>query len=163
MKLFTDQLANKQPETDIRVEVPSSKSSLQIKDFPAFGLSPKHDAKGHLIPLTEEQLIAILVNSPFAKDFAFYENSRPRLTRVSPCSNVGTLWFDIEDSCVGLQMRNLVGRSFMYGPHHLTISPALKHVGVPQCNRCWRFGHPANPPSMPDQRQTLSDMWRRPH
>jgi hypothetical protein len=74
-----------------------------------------------------------------------HENSRPRLTRVTPRSDVGTLWFDIEDSRAGLQMRNLVGRSFMYGHHRLTISPALKHVGVPQCTRCWRFGHPANP------------------
>ena len=88
--------------------------------------------------------MGILAKAPFAKDFAFYENSKPRLTRNSAKSDTGTLWFDIEDSRAGLQMRNLVNRSFMYGKHRLIILPATKHVGVPQCNRCWRFGHPSN-------------------
>ena len=50
---------------------------------------------------------------------------------------MGTLWFDIEDSRVGLVMCNLVGKPFMYGPHRLAIAPAEKHTGVPQCNHCW--------------------------
>jgi len=41
-------------------------------------------------------------------------------------------------------MRNLVGHAFMYGKHHLTVAPATKHVGMPQCNRCWRYGHLSN-------------------
>ena len=69
----------------------------------------------------------------------------PRLSRNSPKSDTGTLWFDIEDSCTGLVMRNLVGKPFMYGPHRLAIAPTEKHTGVPQCNHCWRFGHSSNP------------------
>jgi hypothetical protein len=65
----------------------------------------------------------------------------PRLSRNSPKADRGTVWFDIHDSRAGLTLRNLVNRSFMYGPYRLSISPADKRVGVPQCTRCWRFGH----------------------
>ena len=128
----------------MRIEVPTSKSSLKINDFPFFGLTPKQNEKGQLLSLTKEQLRTILNQSPFAKEFSFYENSGPRLTRNTPRSDTGTLWFDIEDSKSGLNMRSLVNHVFMYGKHRLVIAPAVKHVGVPQCNRCWRFRHPPN-------------------
>ena len=134
--LFREILAEKVPTTEMRVEVPTLKSSLKINDFPFFGLTPKWNEK--------KQLRTILNQSPFAKEFSFYENSSPRLTRNTPRSDTGTLWFDIEDSKSGLNMRSLVNCAFMYGKHHLVIAPAVKHVGVPQCNRCWRFGHPSN-------------------
>ena len=41
-------------------------------------------------------------------------------------------------------MHNLVGQAFMYSKHRLTVAPATKHVGVPQCNPCWRYGHLLN-------------------
>jgi len=135
-KLFQDIVTEKSPNTVLKVEVSTSKSSVKINDFPFFRLTPQHNEKGQLVPLTVDQLISILKASPFGKDFSFYENSGPRLTRNSPRSDTGTLWFDIDDSRVGLIMCNLVGRAFMYGKHRLTVAPATKHVGVPQCNRC---------------------------
>jgi len=93
----------------LKVEVSTPKSSIKINNFPFFGLILQHNKKGQLIPLTVDQLIFILKASPFGKDFSFYENSGLCLTRNSPYSDTGTLWFDINDSRAGLIMCNLVG------------------------------------------------------
>jgi len=106
--MFRSILANIAPLTDLKVEVPTSKSSVKINDFPFFGLVPTCNDKGQLVALTEEQLMGILAKAQFAKDFTYYKNSKPHLTRNSVKSDSGTLWFDIEDSCAGLQMQNLV-------------------------------------------------------
>jgi len=143
-KLFQDVVTEKSPNMVLKVKVPTSKSSIKINDFPFFGLIPQHNEKGQLVPLTADQLISILKASPFGKDFSFYENSGPHLTRNSPRSDTGTFWFNINDSHIGLIMRNLVSHAFMYGKHCLAVAPTTKHVGVPQCNRCWRYGHPSN-------------------
>jgi len=103
-RMFRSILANIAPLTDLKVEVPTSKSSVKINDFPFFGLAPTRNDKGQLVALTEEQLVGILAKAPFAKDFAFYENSKPRLIRNSARSDSGMLWFDIEDSRAGLQL-----------------------------------------------------------
>jgi len=143
-KLFQDVVMEKSPNMVLKVEVPTSKSSVKINDFPFFGLTLQCNEKGQLVPLTVDQLTSLLKTSPFGKNFSFYKNSGPRLTQNSLCSDTGTLWFSIDDSRVGLIMRNLVGQAFIYGKHRLTIAPATKHVGVPQCNHCWRYGHPSN-------------------
>jgi len=82
--LFCEILAEKAPITEMRVKVPTSKSSLKINDFPFFGLTPKWNEKGQLLSLTKKQLCTILNQSPFTKEFSFYENSGPRLTRNTP-------------------------------------------------------------------------------
>ena len=51
------------------------------------------------------------------------------------------MWSDIHNSCSGLSMKNLIGKSFMYGRHHLIIAPAEKCVGLAQCTCCWQFSH----------------------
>ena len=141
---FQDVIMEKSPNMVPKVEIPTLKSSIKINDFPFFGLASQCNEKGQLVPLMVDQLISILKASPFGKDFFFYENSGPCLTRNSPHSDTGTLWFDINNSCVGLIMCNLVGRTFMYGTYCLTVALATKHAGVPQCNRCWRYGHLSN-------------------
>ena len=83
----------------------------------------------------------MILESPIRKECALYEDSFPRLSRNSPHSDTGTVWFNIHDSRAGLALQNIVGKSFMYGHHKLTIRPADKRSGVPLCNRCWRFGH----------------------
>ena len=80
--LFKSELEQKAPETDLWIEIPTSKSCLKICDFPYYGLTSKHDEKtGKLIPLTVEQVATILDSPPFAKDFRYYENSLPRLSK----------------------------------------------------------------------------------
>jgi len=79
-KLFQDVVTEKSPNMVLKVEVPTSKSSIKINDFPFFGLTPQHNEKGQLVPLMADQLISILKASPFGKDFSFYENSGPCLT-----------------------------------------------------------------------------------
>jgi len=39
-KLFQDIVTEKSPNTVLKVEVPTSKSSVKINDFPFFGLTP---------------------------------------------------------------------------------------------------------------------------
>ena len=63
------------------------------------------------------------------------------LSRNSLRSDMGTVWFNIHDTRGGLKLQALAGRTFMYGKYRLTVGPAEKRVGVPQCTRCWRFGH----------------------
>ena len=143
--LSKSEIDQKAPETELRVEIPTSKSCLKICDFPYYGLTPKHDEKtGKLIPLTVDQVAKILDTSPFAKDFRYYENSLPRLSKNAGNSDTCMIWLDIADSRAGLNLRNLVGRSFMYGCHRLVLAPAERRTGVPQCDRCWRFRHKGN-------------------
>ena len=112
--LFETELKKKAPETELRVEIPTSKSCLKINNFPIYGLSSKCDEKtSRLIPLTTEQIAAILVKAPFAKDFRYYENSGPCTSSNGARSDTCTVWFDIADSRAGLNLRNLVGRNFM--------------------------------------------------
>ena len=133
--LFKAELKKKAPETELRVEIPTSKSCLKINDFPTYGLSPKRDKKtSRLIPLTTEQITDILAKAPFAKDFCYYENSGPCTSSNSARSDTCTVWFDIADSRAGLNLRNLVGHNFMYGKHRLVVSPADRRSGVLQCN-----------------------------
>ena len=140
--LLETELKKKAPETELRVKIPTSKSCLKINDFSTFRLSPKCDEKtGRLIPLTTEQIAAILAKAPFTKDFHYYENSGPCTSSNSARSDTCTVWFDIADLHAGLNLCNLVGRNFMYGKHCLVVSPADCRSGVLQCNRCWRFGH----------------------
>ena len=71
--MFKSELEQKAPETDLRVEIPTSKSCLKICDVSYYGLMPKCDEKmGKLIPLMVEQVAKILDISPFAKDFFFF-------------------------------------------------------------------------------------------
>jgi len=87
-KLFQDVITEESPNTVLKVEVPTLKSSIKINDFLFFGLTSQCNKKGQLILLMADQLTSILKASPFGKDFSFYENSRPRLTRNSPFSLV---------------------------------------------------------------------------
>jgi len=160
-KLFQDVVMEKSPNMVLKVEVSTLKSSIKINNFPFFGLVPQCNEKGQLVPLTADQLISILKASSFGKDFSFYENSRPHLTQNSPHSDTGTLWFDIDDSRMGLIMRNLVGHTFMYGKYCFTVAPVIKHVGVPQCNCCWRFGHPSNAQICPISGEPYSIKYHR--
>jgi hypothetical protein len=132
-----------EPETEVRVEIPSSKSSLKICDFPYFGAVHKVD-KGKLLPVSIEEITKVIQSTRWASAIDFYENSTPRLSRNSKASDTGMVWFDIVDSRAGLQLKGLVGKSFMYGGRKLTFAPVDKHTGVPQCTRCWRFGHVSN-------------------
>lgn len=132
--LFKSHKSGPDANTTIRVEVLTSKLSVKIMDFPYFRLTPKFDKDGKMLQ-------AILEESLWVKDFEFYKDSLPQLFRNSLKSNHGTVWFNIHDFQVGLTLRNLINRAFMYVPHCLSISPADKHVRVPQCPCCWRFSH----------------------
>ena len=133
--LFYAELKKKAFKTELRVEIPTSKSCLKINDFPTYRLSSKHDEKtSRLISLTMEQITTILAKALFAKDFHYYENSGPHTSSNGTCSDTCTVWFDIADSHAGLNLRNLVGCNFMYGKHRLVISLADCRSGVPQCN-----------------------------
>ena len=103
--MFKSELEQKAPETDLWVEIPTSKSCLKICDFPYYGLMPTRDEKtGKLIPLTVEQIAKILDVSPFAKDFRYYENSLPCLSKNAGNSDTCMIWLDIADSRVGLNL-----------------------------------------------------------
>ena len=111
--LFKSELEQKAPETNLQVEIPTSKSCLKICDFPYYRLSPKCDEKtGKLVPLTVDQIAKILDSSPFVKDFRYYENSLPCLSKNAGNSDTCTIWIGIADSCTDLNLQNLVSRSF---------------------------------------------------
>ena len=59
------------------------------------------------------------------------------------------VWFDIHDSQGGLNLQNLVGKSFMFRGRRLLFAAAMKVSGLPQCQCCWRWGHHSNAKSCP--------------
>ena len=123
--LFKSEIDQKAPETDLWVEILTSKSCLKICDFPYYGLMPKYNEKtSKLVPLMVDQVTRILDSSPFTKDFRYYENSLPCLSKNAGNSDICMIWLNIADYCVGLNLRNLVSCSFMYGCHHLILAPA---------------------------------------
>ncbi|KDR65295.1 hypothetical protein GALMADRAFT_82031 [Galerina marginata CBS 339.88] len=64
-----------------------------------------------------------------------------RLVRNSKSSTTSTAYFNIWDSKSGYRARSLIGRTFMLGPHVLMIKESNRQAGVPQCQRCWKWGH----------------------
>src|ERR1700724_16981 len=155
-------LAESPTDTEIRVEIPSSKSCLKICDFPYFGLKVNKDDKGKPLPISSEEIAKIISSTKWVTAIDFYENSTPRISCNSRTSDTGTIWFDIVDSRAGLQRRGLTGKSFMYGKHKLTFAAADKRSGVPQCNRCWRFGHVSTARACPFKTMTCP-ICRGPH
>ena len=130
--LFETELKKKAPKTELRVEIFTSKSCLKINNFSTYRLSPKYDEKtGRLIPLMTEQIAAILDKAPFSRDICYYKNSGPCASSNTTYSDTCTAWFDIADSCVGLNLCNLVDHNFIYGQHHLIVSPVDCPSGIP--------------------------------
>ena len=139
LKVFESLFANvqKAPDGELRCEVSTSKLCLKICNFPYHGLKSTRGDHGHLLPIPGTTLYETLMKSLLGGSIHLYEGHTPRLSRNPHTSDLGTMWFDIHDSRGGLSMKNLVGKSFMYGRHRLVIAPAKKQVGLAQCTRCW--------------------------
>ena len=143
LKVFESLFANAQkaPDSELWCEVPTSKSCLKICNFPYHGLKPTCGNYGHLLPVSGTTMYEILMKSPLGGMIHLYEDHLPCLSRNSHTSDLGTMWFDIHDSCSSLSMKNLIGKSFIYGRHHLVITPTEKYIGLAWCTRCWWFSH----------------------
>jgi hypothetical protein len=90
-------------------------------------------------PTTPDHLKKAMYESSLA-DFLHLDGP-VRIIRNSKTSTFGTAYFNIWDSKSGSRARALIGRTFMLGPHTLLIRESNRQAGVPQCQRCWRWGH----------------------
>ena len=107
------------------VELPSAKSFMKFVAVP--------------YPVTVESVEAKFTQSELLKPFSLA--SRPRIVRVSPAADTCTVFFDIWDVPSGKNAKQLDNRRIMFSDWTCWVRLAQKNPGVPQCPRCWRWGH----------------------
>ena len=123
LKVFKSLFANAQkaPDSELRCEVSTSKLCLKICNFLYHRLKPTRGDHGHLLPVPGTTLYEIFIKSLLGRMIHLYKGHPPRLSRNSRTSDSGTMWFNIHNSHGSLSMKNLIGKSFMYGRHRLVI------------------------------------------
>ena len=135
LKVFESLFANTQKAPDGKVL--TSKLCLKICDFLYYGLKSTRGDHGHLFPVSGMALYKILIKFLLSRLIHLYEGHPPHLSQNSHASDSGMMWFDIYNSCGSLSLKNLVGKSFIYGRHCLVIASTEKCIGLAQCTRCW--------------------------
>jgi hypothetical protein len=106
--------------------LPQSRSFLKILDVP--------------FPVDTADVTNAMADSPFAD--AFILAATPRTMRNSAKSSTATVWFDLWDSQSGARAKQVAGRSLFINGAVCPIRAAAANPGTPQCQRCWRWGHP---------------------
>ncbi|KDR65183.1 hypothetical protein GALMADRAFT_82167, partial [Galerina marginata CBS 339.88] len=124
---FPDDLGDK-----IWVGLPASKSYLRVLDVPT-------DQPAALGPTLPDHVRKAMYASALTEHL--HLDGPVRLVRNSKSSTTSTAYFNIWDSKSGFRARALIGRTFMLGPNTLTIKESNRSAGVPQCQRCWKWGH----------------------
>jgi len=113
--------------------LPMSKTYLKITGIPFF---PHHNSMEKLTSLDIETIL---------KQNHIFDNislaSKPRVSKVSPKSDMAIVWIDIWDVQSGKNAKLLINRCFNVGNYIATIRGANMNPGVPQCKNCWKWGH----------------------
>jgi len=107
----------------IWVEIPMFKLCLKICNF---SFHNRTDVEGKSAQWMADQLATILAQTSHRSHIKLYSKSKPRISRNSPHANNGTVWFDIHDSQGGLNLQNLVGKSFIFRGRCLSFTVATK-------------------------------------
>ena len=67
--------------------------------------------------------------------------SAPFVARQSPISGFCNVFFQVWDSSTSINLHMLIGQKFIWSGAIVEISEAKARSGVPQCPRCWQWGH----------------------
>jgi len=124
--------------TDVTPRLPQSKSYLKILGIPYFN-PVLAGINVPVNPVNNSQIEEVLSKTSMFQDITLA--SRPCVIRASKNSNMVVIWIDIWDSQNGTKAKSLINRSFNFGQHIATIRGTNMNPGVPQCRKCWKWGH----------------------
>ncbi|KAF9439500.1 Gag-like protein [Macrolepiota fuliginosa MF-IS2] len=62
----------------------------------------------------------------------------------SPKADSGTFWIDLVDLQQGTLASSLISRQCFLNSIDCLIKGAKVHTGSPQCQQCWKWGHPSD-------------------
>ncbi|CAA7269291.1 unnamed protein product [Cyclocybe aegerita] len=119
--------------TPFEVALLSSTSFIKILNVPYF------DPKG--LKITQEALEKALRTSVHAEVFA-YLSTKPRIGCNSAHSTLCTIYCNLWDSQQRTRTKKALGQPIFLAGRSCAIRPAVRHTGVPLCQRCWKWGHP---------------------
>ena len=111
--------------------LPQSKSYLKIIGIPFF---PHGNAQDRL---TSSEVELILKQNKIFNNITLV--SRPRVTKVSPKSDMAIIWIDIWDAQSSSNAKMLINRCFNVGKYIATIHSTNMNPGIPQCKNCWKW------------------------
>jgi len=113
--------------------LPKSKSYLKIISISFY---PHENSQERL---TSNDIETILKQNHIFDNISLA--SKPRVIKVSPKSDMLIVWIDIWDVQSGSNAKMLINRCFNVGSYIATIRGANMNPGVPQCKKCWKWGH----------------------
>ena len=111
-----------------------SKSYLKIIGIPYYPYSDNCQTK-----LSSDDIQNILKQNHIFDNISLA--SKPRVIKVSPKSDMASVWIDIWDVQSGKNAKMLINRCFNIGNFIATIRGANINPGVPLCKNCWKWGH----------------------
>ena len=114
--------------------LPMSKSYLKIIGIPYYPYSDNRQTK-----LSSDDIQNILKQNHIFDNISLA--SKPRVIKVSPKSDMASVWIDIWDVQSGKNAKILINRCFNVGNFIATIRGANMNPGVPLCKNCWKWGH----------------------
>ena len=114
--------------------LPMSKSYLKIIGIPYYPYSDNCQTK-----LSLDDIQNILKQNHIFDNISLA--SKPRVIKVSPKSDMASVWIDIWDVQSGKNAKMLINRCFNVGNFIATIRGANMNPGVPLCKNCWKWGH----------------------
>jgi len=112
--------------------LPQSKSYLKIIGLPYL-------IENMNVPLNSEVVEKILKNNHIFNNILL--TSRPRIIKISPKSDMAIVWLDIWDLQSSSNTKGLINKCFNFGSFIITICRANMNSSVPQCKKCWKWGH----------------------
>ena len=124
---------------NISPRLPQSKSYLKILGIPYYQPPKKPSLGIPLDTITISQVEDVLTKTEMFNNITLA--LRPRVIKASRNSDMSVIWVDIWDSQNGTNAKTLINQSFNFGPHIATIRGINMNPGVPQCRKCWKWGH----------------------
>ena len=112
--------------------LPQSKSYLKI-----IGISYFVNKSNTCI--SSEDIEYILKNNHIFNDIMLA--SKPRIIKVLPKSDMAIVWIDIWITQNGNNTKKIINRWFNVGNVITTVRGTNMNPGVPQCKKCWKWGH----------------------
>ncbi|KAF9440407.1 hypothetical protein P691DRAFT_687776, partial [Macrolepiota fuliginosa MF-IS2] len=111
----------------------TSWSFIKILDIPYF----KHGTT--TAPTGKElafQLNASSINHDFIEHMRFIHNS--------PKANTSTLWINLLNSQCGIWAASVIRQHLFLNGGDCIIKGTKVHTSSPQCQQCWKWGHPTD-------------------
>jgi hypothetical protein len=94
---------------------------------------------GTTFPVKPAYILEVVHASPMTTSFDLV--GTPWVMHNSPSANTATVWFNLWDSQSGANAKALINKALQFGASACTMRGTRANPGVPQCQRCWHWGH----------------------